>query len=413
MDSDIFEHPISLDFERPSRLDPSTTPTDIAATLSVREKKRLLVNGGAWTGTNDGSVSGQLQLRNIFGGAESLSASYSRGLRTRSEYRAAFDTPLLSNPDFRFEISGLANTTIKTWASHDELLRGGFAKLGYATEGGNRHEVMYSGLWRQITGLAQSASPSVRQDAGDSFKSSLTHTWTRDTRDHPTIPLQGTLLRSVTELAGVGPLNGDVAFAKGELESQFAIPLIRKDLGISLTTGVKGGVLYPLALGRNPLGATPQNSRINDRFTLGGPTDIRGFRLAGLGPRDGSDSVGGDVYAAGGANLYLPLPRVGPDVPIRMQLFVNAGRLLGLQNPRSPSEKDSASESLSPADVRKSVRNAIDELGREMPSVAAGVGIVYAFPFARFELNFSLPLIVRKGEEARKGLSLGVGISFL
>ncbi|KAL9083823.1 MAG: hypothetical protein Q9159_005547 [Coniocarpon cinnabarinum] len=411
---DIFESPIPLYLDKPDPSDPSTTPTDLTATLPIREKPRLLFSTGAWAGSNDGSVQGTLLLRNIFGGAESLQATASRGTRTRSLYTGTFDIPILSNPDFRFELSGLASATQKSWASHEELLRGGLAKLRYGTEGGHRHEVSYNGLWRQATGLSETASPSVRQDAGDSFKSSMTHTWSRDMRDNPILPSTGTLMKTVAEVAGVGPLQGDVAFAKMEAESQMAVPLIQR-AGISFTAGLRGGVIYPLALGRDPLRTPPQNSRITDRFTLGGPTDVRGFRLAGLGPRDGNDSVGGDVFAAGGASLYLPFPRVGKDVPLRMQLFVNGGRLLGLQDPRtSSSEKGTGSSSqLSASDLRQSVRNTIGELGREMPSVAAGLGVVYAMPVARFELNFSLPLVVRRGEEARKGLSLGVGISFL
>jgi outer membrane protein insertion porin family len=38
---------------------------------------------------------------------------------------------------------------------------------------------------------------------------------------------------------------------------------------------------------------------------------------------------------------------------------------------------------------------------------------VYAHPMARFEINFSLPLVSRAKEETRKGLSFGVGIEFL
>ncbi len=45
--------------------------------------------------------------------------------------------------------------------------------------------------------------------------------------------------------------------------------------------------------------------------------------------------------------------------------------------------------------------------------MAAGVGVVYAHPVARFELNFSLPLVIRRGEDARKGVSFGVGINML
>lgn len=133
---------------------------------------------------------------------------------------------------------------------------------------------------------------------------------------------------------------------------------------------------------------------------------MRGFRLSGLGPKDGSDAVGGDVYAAGSANLFFPLPKVGADKPLRFQAFVNGGRLLALKNPQK--EGDMSSE-----DVRKSVSDTIRDLGDGLPSMSAGVGLVYAHPVARFELNFTLPLVVRKGEEGRKGLQFGIGINFL
>lgn len=84
--------------------------------------------------------------------------------------------------------------------------------------------------------------------------------------------------------------------------------------------------------------------------------------------------------------------------------------MLALQGVGSTSEKDGATGSKS---VEKSVYNTIAEMGNGMPSTAVGVGIVYAHPVARFELNFGLPLVVRRGEEARKGLQFGVGINFM
>jgi outer membrane protein insertion porin family len=63
--------------------------------------------------------------------------------------------------------------------------------------------------------------------------------------------------------------------------------------------------------------------------------------------------------------------------------------------------------------VQESIYNTVSELANGLPSLAAGVGIVYAHPVARFELNFSLPLVLRRGEEGRKGLQFGVGINFL
>merc|ERR1711977_224309 len=199
----------------------------------------------------------------------------------------------------------------------------GGLKYSWATESGTRHQVGYTGVWRQITGLAANASPTVRHDAGDTVKSSISHTWLSDQR--------------------------------------------------------------------------------NDRFQLGGPTDVRGFKISGLGPRDGPDAVGGDIYAAGSANLLVPFPRVGKDSPLRMQIFANAGRLLALRD-----SGDHGSKS-----TQKRVYGTAAQLFDGAPSLAAGVGVVYAHPVARFEMNFSLPLILRRGEEGRKGLQFGVGINFL
>ncbi|KAK3064343.1 hypothetical protein LTS18_008060 [Coniosporium uncinatum] len=420
---DIFKPPISIFIDKPDKADPLTTPTDISVFLSCAEKPRYTIKTGTEAGHAEGSAFVDASLRNIFGGAESLNAHASLGTRTRSAYSAAFDTPILSNPDLRWEIGGLASSTLKHWASHEEALKGGSTKLKW-TQGrtpqnrGSLHEFTYSGLWRQITGLASGASPTVRNDAGDSFKSSISHTWLQDQRDVPLLPSRGYLLKSVTELAGFGPLQGDAAFAKFEVESQAAVPVpipgIKGDSGVSFTAGLRGGLLYPLPLGFDT-SAPVQQSRINDRFQLGGPTDVRGFRLAGLGPRDGKDAVGGDVFAAGGASLLLPLPGVGKDTPLRLQLFVNGGRLLALKAiSKAKSEGDEGQGSqMRIGDVATSMRQTLRELQNGLPSCAAGVGLVYAHPVARFEVNFSLPLVLRRGEEGRKGVSFGVGMSFL
>jgi outer membrane protein insertion porin family len=317
------------------------------------------------------------------------------GTRTRSAYSAVLDTPVLSNPDFRFQLGGLQSATQKIFASHEELLAGGFTKLRWLTKAGV-HEVAYNGFRRTVTGLAKDASQTVRDGAGESFKSSLSHTWVRDTRDNPTMPSRGVYSKILSELAGFGPLRGDVAFFKGEVEQQTAIPIpipgVKGDSGVSLTAGLRAGMLYPLTL-------SGQSNQ------LGGPTDVRGFRISGLGPHDGADAVGGDVYAAGGASLLFPLPRVGPDRPLRLQAFVNSGRLLALRG-----TKEGA---LSSEEVQSGMSRAISELSNGLPSTSAGIGLVYAHPAARFELNFSLPLVVRKGEDARKGVQFGIGINFL
>jgi outer membrane protein insertion porin family len=306
---------------------------------------------------------------------------------------------VLSDPDQRVTVEVLASSTHKPWSSHEEALKGAGAKYSWATKSGTRHQLGYTGMWRQVTGLATNASPTVRGDAGDSVKSSINHTWLVDRRDHPFLPTRGYLMKTISEIAGWGPLQGDVAFWKSEVETSSAlsipIPGVEGDSGVSLTGGLRAGIMYPLPVG---FGSTSKGSRVNDRFQLGGPTDVRGFKISGLGPRDGTDAVGGDVYAAGSLNLLMPVPRVGKESPLRFQIFANAGRLLALNEGK---------------DTRKRVYSTVAQLGDGLPSTAGGVGLVYAHPVARFELNFSLPFAMRKGEETRKGLQFGVGINFL
>ena len=54
---------------------------------------------------------------------------------------------------------------------------------------------------------------SVRTAAGTSTKSSLFHTWTRDTRDHPILGTRGIRAQLRHELAGLG---GGASFYKAE-----------------------------------------------------------------------------------------------------------------------------------------------------------------------------------------------------
>jgi outer membrane protein insertion porin family len=408
--SGIFRYPVSVYVDKPDQTIASSTPTDINVYFVAKEGSWYTIKTGTEAGTAEGSLYGNAQFRNLFGGAETLNAHASWGTRTRSIYSLGFDTPILSNPDLKWEIFGFASSSLKPWASHEEVLKGGWSKFKYTNPWGHRHELGYSGTWRQITGLASTASTPVRFEAGDSFKSSLTHTWINDQRDNPLLPSRGYFFKTATELAGLGPLGGDVSFGKVEIETQGALPIpipgIKGDSGVSLNAGFRAGVLCPLSA---DMKTAPQPSRLSDRFQLGGPTDVRGFRMAGLGPHDGHDALGGDVYAAAGLSLLCPLPRTGKDTPLRLQAFINGGRLLALKS-RPSKESDGV---LDGKTIKEGFQRTFADMKKDLPSAAAGLGLVYAHPMARFELNFTLPLVMREHEQARKGIQFGIGVTFL
>ena len=411
---EILRQPPEVFLTSSQQTDPSSSPTDVDIDLKVHELPRFKLQTGTDVGNGEGSAYGSLLWRNMFGGAEMLTLNAKTGTRTRSAYSANLSAPVLSNPDMRISLEGVSSAAEKPWASHEEVIKGGSLRFSWLDAQRDTHSIEYLGAWRQITGLAGGASPTVRTDAGDTVKSAIKHTFQRERRDNPQLPQNGYMVRTGWELAGVGPLAGDVAFSKTELELGGAIPVplpgVSKPTGISIGGGFRTGMLWPLPLGFD-IGGRAQPSRLNDRFQLGGPTDVRGFKLGGLGPHDGQDSVGGDLFAAGSVNMLLPLPYKGPDSGLRFQVFANGGRLVALK--KQGKSGDAAIQGLTGQAVRDGMFTAIKDLLSGVPSMAAGVGLVYAHPVARFELNFSLPLVLRRGELGTKGFQVGVGINFM
>ena len=166
----------------------------------------------------------------------------------------------------------------------------------------------------------------VGNDTGDwsptdlaSLKSAVKHVFTHDTRDSKVVATSGCFVKSVTEAAGI--LGRGADFARNETQAQFHAPA-----GAGCTVSLWGsfGFLQPL---RGDV------SRYFDRFFLGGPLNLRGFRSRGLGPVVGAiDEVrpakGGEAMMMMAAAVSRPLP-LPPNlkqlVDARIQLFANVG----------------------------------------------------------------------------------------
>lgn len=72
-------------------------------------------------------------------------------------------------------------------------------------------------------------------------------------------------------------MGGDTAYLKGDYAFKISRTLIP---GSVLSLSGRAGCLHTLD-GRAP--------HFNDRFSLGGPLDVRMFKQNGLGPRDGRE----------------------------------------------------------------------------------------------------------------------------
>ncbi|KAF9445599.1 hypothetical protein P691DRAFT_805471 [Macrolepiota fuliginosa MF-IS2] len=376
--------------------EPLADSADVDLVFTAKERGRLYLNSSTELGNNEGNASATGRIRNVFGGAETFEANVSFGTRTRRAYRAALSAPISRDLDTIGEIStyGLERD-LTSYASCFEGLRGVKAAIrsGFPTWG--MHEFTYEGVIRHIASLTPTASLSMREAAGFSTKSSISHTFTLDTRHDKilgtrvskfsALPSPGTYLKFSQELAGVGPLGGDAKFWKGEIDAKTGFAITE---GLTLSLAARSGLLWGLA--------GPKGTLFPDRFQLGGPTSVRGFMSNAMGPREGSDSIGGDAYWSLGASVISDIPK-RPSWPVKLHAWVNAGRLEGINRSLPWSE---ALEQTKASLLR-------------YPSVAAGVGLIYRFDPIRVELNFGLPLVNSVGERGKRGIQVGMGLEFL
>ena len=172
-------------------------------------------------------------------------------------------------------------------------------------------------------------------------------------------------------------------------------------LGQRLTFGATArlGVLVPLGPKNSP---NPPRSHLVDRFVLGGPHSLWGFRTHGAGPREQRhtatglpgpttpyDSLGGEILGAAALSVSTPLPGKLAVHGVRAQAFAAAGTL---QQVRDLSAAPSLSEALG-AGMRACV----------------GVGLVAPTQFGRAEINLTHVLRKRPTDLVqRHGVQIGV-----
>ncbi|KAI9199824.1 surface antigen-domain-containing protein [Polychytrium aggregatum] len=362
--------------------------------ILVEEAPRMYAKTGTEIGNYEGNMNASINFRNVLGAGETLEANWTYGVETSvplhkeanepfatstgTSYQVLFGKPINANPDTKFELAAFKlNRNMALFSSHEEAINGFSARYKLLNGRYGRHEFQYDASWRHIYNLSKDASWSIRENAGHSLKSSIGHSFTRDQRDDPMLPTKGYYVKLFQEFAGLG---GDVRHLKSEVETQLIKPL---GYGFSLSGSARTGLLVPLF---------GDKTKISDRFFLGGPLSIRGFRQSGLGPKDGKDTLGGDAYWAAGLSLLTPLPYL-VDKPLRGHLFINGGNLI-------------------PVNTQKAAPETLAELFR-YPSVSVGMGLAVRFSILRLEINWCLPVAATTTDNMKPGLQFGVGINYI
>ncbi|KAF9459123.1 surface antigen-domain-containing protein [Collybia nuda] len=372
--TDMF-HSVEAKLERAR--DELANEGDVDIVFKTREKGRFYLNTSTELGNNEGNAAATGRIRNVFGGAEVFEANVSFGTKTRRSFRASLTAPVTPDLATHAELTayGLERDN-SSFASSTEGLRGVKAVVRSGTPDRGAHEVIYEAVLRHIGALTPTASISMRESAGQTIKSSVSHSYIVDTRDDRITAASGHYAKIFNEYAGLG---GDASFFKTEIEGQVSRPVYD---GISLSFAARTGLLWGIS----------RPTLFSDRFQLGGPTSIRAFKANSMGPRDGSDSLGGDLHWSAGVSVISNIPRK-PHWPVKTHLWVNAGRLDVIDQRQT---------------LADNIRNTLTR-----PSISAGVGVIYRFDPVRVEVNFGVPLVASKSDGTRRGLQVGMGLEFL
>jgi len=385
-------------------VDITEDPTDdtnegLDVTLKVKEPRRF--TGGVHTlvGNNDGSLMVSCKTPNAFGRGEKLSLDYTHGMIKSKTHTISFTKPINADPDKWFTAAAFHSHDDKPWSGYGESSRGFGFRFAFPAYGG-LNTVHWDVLWRELKALNNGIAFTVRNDMGHSLKSSLKHTYTIDTRDTPILPSTGILAKFVNEVSGLG---GDVKFAKSEAEFQYNLPLTH-------------GLIFQSSLVLGTMKSLNDLTRINDRFLLGGPLTLRGFRHNGVGPSEEGYALGGESYWGSSLHLYAPLPFTSSRSTLydyfKTHFFVNAG---GLYTGLNQFESTAALARSSTSSLRNRSAGYPKRVSELLATTRLSYGIglcAHLGNVARMELNYVWPVNSIRGDGVAPGLQFGVGVSF-
>jgi outer membrane protein insertion porin family len=166
----------------------------------------------------------------------------------------------------------------------------------------------------EISDVDNNASVYIQDEEGDDLTVLVGQDLTYDTRDTRFLPTQGYVVRLEQDVAGLA----DTQFVRHEVNGSYYYPFTPAWV---LNLAARGGYIF---------GYGGQDVQLFDRFFLGGQS-LRGFKFAGVGPRDVStgDALGGNLLYTATAEQRFPLG-LPEELRIFGRVFVEAGSLSDL-----------------------------------------------------------------------------------
>ncbi len=333
---------------------PGEAPDRTVINVEVQERATGELSFGVGYSTADGALGDvSIRERNLLGRGQDLRLGFLLSQR-RQEIDLSFTEPyfLDRNLSAGFDLFRITRD-FRRESSYDQESIGGTLRVGYQITEPLRQTLRYTLREDTIENIAANASRFIREQEGTTLSSIIGQELLYDQRDDRFDPTDGYYIRLANDLAGLG---GDVSFLRNRIGAGTYYPL-----GDDWVASLTGEIGYIVDFG-DPI-------PIQHRYFIGGET-LRGFRTAGIGPRDidTGDALGGREYAIGSAELTFPsgLPK---ELGIRAKVFTDVGTL------RDP---DVTGPEVADKD---SIRMSI------------GFGLVWRSPFGPIRLSFATPVL--------------------
>ncbi len=352
---------------------PGSAPDKTLVKVDVEEKSTGSISLGLGFSTQSGAlVEFGFKERNFLGQGQKLGLKLTLAQR-RSQINFSFTEPYFLERDI---VAGfdLYNTTrnMQDESSYDSKVTGGGLRAGYPLTENLTQSWGYSLTRSRLTNVNATASNYIKNEQGTRSVSEVSHGIKYDKRDNVMTPTKGYFFRLKNNVAGLG---GTTRYLRNSLNAGKYFSLADK-----WVLGFRGEVGQIFALGGNV--------HILDRFYLGG-NNLRGFRAAGVGPRDKSskDALGGEWMYAGTGELTFPLGFLPAELGLSGKLFSDFGSIggLGLNDPNI----------LENGSLRLSI----------------GAGLVWVSPFGPIGFDFGVPLI-KEDYDIIENVRVNFGTSF-
>ena len=292
---------------------PGSSPDKTRIEVNVAERSTGELSFGAGYSTSDGPL-GDIRLseRNFLGRGQSIQANFTISGRTQ-EIDLGFTEPYFLDSEVAagFDLFR-RSTNFQSEGSFDQRTTGGTLRANYPLTELWRHGVRLTVREDVIHNVDNEASQFIQDEEGNALTVLLGQDLTYDTRDTRFLPSDGYIVQLNQDVADFG---ADTQFLRVEGRGSYYYPFYP-----DWVLNVAGRVGYILGLG--------EDVRLFDRFFLGGAT-FRGFKFAGVGPRDTStgDALGGNLLYTGTIEQRFPLG-LPKELRIFGRAFVEAGSLV-------------------------------------------------------------------------------------